>query len=190
MFARRERQSPDSDPRPEDGHDAHDPAGAGDPDETASLIDTLTRGRDEAIRERDEMADKWKRALAEYQNYQRRAAQNEVEARREGSLRVLHSVVPVLDHFDIALSGNADPAAAPYIEGMKVIRSEIMRALELHGVTLINPQPNETFEPGKHEAIMQQPAAGVESGRIAKTFQTGYAMDGRVFRSAKVAVAP
>jgi molecular chaperone GrpE len=136
------------------------------------------------------MTDKWKRALAEYQNFQRRAALNETEARREGTVRVLHSIVPVLDHFDIALSGNVDPAAASYVEGVKVIRAELMRALELHGVTIINPQPNDTFEPGKHEAIMQQPAEGVEPGRIAKTFQTGYAMEGRVFRSAKVAVTP
>jgi molecular chaperone GrpE len=65
-----------------------------------------------------------------------------------------------------------------------------VRVLELHGVALINPKPNDEFDPNRHSAIMQQAAEGVEPGRVSATYQPGYALGDRVIRSAKVAVAP
>lgn len=160
------------------------PAREGDPDETQALIDSLTK-------ERDELKDKWLRALAEYQNFQRRSAQNEQESRRQGVIQVIMSVVPVLDHFDLALAQPvADPAAAPFLEGIRAIRAELIRSLERHDVTTLNPQPSDPFDPNLHSAIMQQPAPGVEPGHISSTLQVGYRLGDRVIRSAKVAVAP
>lgn len=141
--------------------------------------------------ELDDVNDRWRRALADFQNYQRRALQNEQEARRQGVIAVLGSMIPVLDHFDLALSQKpADAAAASIIEGVKVIRGEMIKALEAHGVRLINPAPNSEFDPNKHAALMRQPAEGVEPGRISAVFQPGYELFDRLVRAAKVAVAP
>ncbi|MFN7020074.1 MAG: nucleotide exchange factor GrpE [Phycisphaerales bacterium] len=141
--------------------------------------------------ELDEVNDKWRRALADFQNYQRRALQNEQEARRQGVIAVLSSMIPVLDHFDVALSQKpADAQESGFLDGVKVIRSEMIKALESHGVRLINPQPNTEFDPNRHAAITHQPAEGVDPGRISAVFQPGYEIFDRVVRAAKVAVAP
>jgi molecular chaperone GrpE len=141
--------------------------------------------------ERDEAVTQWKRALADFQNYQRRALQNEQEAKRQGVTGVLTSVLPVLDHFDLAMTQPApDEASRKILDGVRVIRAELIRVLENHGVTILNPQPNDEFDPNRHSAIMQQEVKGVKPGRVSATFQPGYSLGDRVIRSAKVAVAP
>ncbi len=141
--------------------------------------------------ERDDAVTQWKRALADFQNYQRRALQNEQEAKKQGTTSVLMSVLPVLDHFDLALTQQTpDEASKKILHGVQVIRAELLRVLENHGVTVLNPKPNDEFDPNRHSAIMQQAVEGVLPGHVSATFQPGYAMGERVIRSAKVAVAP
>jgi len=155
----------------------HDP-------ETTALLNTL-------IAERDDALDKYKRSLADFQNYQRRSFENEREARRQGITAVLSSIIPVLDNFDLALAHRNDHAAANQIvEGVKVIREELIKALGHHGVSLINPKPNDELDPQKHQVIVNQPGAGVDPGNISMTLQVGYTLESRVVRPAKVAVAP
>src|SRR5437899_4002982 len=150
-----------------------------------------------------ELSDAQSRALrvmADFQNYQRRALQNEVVARQQGLGALATSVVGVVDHFDQALNQTpANPEAQQILTGLRVIRDELLKALQQHGVGLINPSPNEEFVPGRHEAIMQQTAEGIEPGHVVSTFQSGYTLAGpagspqgseRVLRPAKVAVAP
>jgi molecular chaperone GrpE len=134
------------------------------------------------------------RLMADFQNYQRRALSNEDVAKQQGAAGVVQSVVQVIDHFDLALGQDTSKASAEQIvEGVRVIREELLRALARHGVAPMSPGPNDEFVPGRHEAIMQQQAAGVESGRVAATLQAGYvvrdASGERVIRPAKVSVA-
>lgn len=143
------------------------------------------------IAERDDAVDRYRRALADYQNYQRRSIENEREATRQGITAVLSSIMPVLDHFDLALSHKTDNAATnQVIEGVRVIREELIKALGMHGVTLINPAAGDEVDPLRHQVIMYQAVAGVEPGRVSMTLQGGYMLEQRVVRPAKVAVAP
>jgi molecular chaperone GrpE len=135
------------------------------------------------------------RLMADFQNYQRRAYLNEIVAKQQGMAAVVQSVVGVLDHFDMAIKQIASSASAEQVlEGVRVIRDELMKALTQHGVRLLEPKPNDPFEPGRHEAVMQQAATGIHPGCIVRTFQPGYVMgtgsDERVLRAAKVMVAP
>jgi molecular chaperone GrpE len=139
------------------------------------------------------------RVMADFQNYQRRALQNENVARQLGLGALATSVVGVIDHFDHALNQQPKtPEARQVLAGLNVIREELIKALQQHGVTPINPAPNDEFVPGRHEAIMQKAQEGVEPGHIVSTFQPGYALSSpgaapggeRVLRAAKVAVAP
>jgi len=154
---------------------------AGEPDRCAQLQAELDEAKSRALR-----------VMADFQNYQRRALQNEVQAKRDGIASTVASVVPVLDHFDIALGHDAGSATAEQVmEGVRVIREELLKALTQHGVSVIFPKPNDDFEPGRHEAIMQRPADGVDQGRIVQTFQAGYVLGtDRVLRPAKVVVSP
>jgi molecular chaperone GrpE len=80
------------------------------------------------------------------------------------------------------------------VSGLRVIRDELMRVLQSLGVGVLSPARNDEFVPGRHEAVVQQSAEGVEPGRIVQTLQAGYTLSGptgdRVLRPAKVMVAP
>lgn len=152
----------------------------------------------DASRLRHELAEERSRNLrlmADYQNFQRRAASNEAVARQMGVSSVVSTIATVLDHFDIALSQTStktDPQQI--IDGVKLIRDELVRSLNKHGVQIETPGANAIFVPGKHEAIMQQAAEGVDPGHVVTTFQAGFILrEGeveRVIRPAKVSVAP
>ncbi len=142
-------------------------------------------------RERDEFESKYRRALADFQNYQRRAAQNEQEARLSGVRSVVEPVVNVVDHFDLALQLDPGKTSAEQVMGgVRVIRDELFKVLQSHGVSVIQPEIGEAFTPGRHEAVMQHAAEGVSGGGVSMVMQAGYAIGDRVLRPAKVAVAP
>ncbi len=182
-----DQPDPKGEPSPasEDGHGV---------DETAALIEQLDQQVARLTSERDEALDAHKRALADYQNYQRRALQNEQWAREQALRGVLSSVMTVLDHFDMALS--QDPAkttTGSIIQGVSMIKNELLMAVQAHGVGLIRPSRNEVFDPQRHEAIMQQSPAGgspVEPGHIVSTLRIGYTVNDRIVRPAQVSVAP
>jgi molecular chaperone GrpE len=179
------------------GGSGGDMSGGEGVDETAALIDQLQAEIEglradqlRLTRERDEAQAAWKHALADFQNFQRRASQNEQTAREQGVRGVLHSVVPVVDHFEMALSLNPEASTAKQvIDGVSMIKDELVRALELHGVRAIRPAPGEAFDASAHKAIGQQPVPGVQPGSVALTVRIGYMLDGRVVRPAEVLVA-
>ena len=178
---------PAVDPTTADAAAALDAAG---PDETAALIDDLSIKVDELTRQRDEAKDQHARALAEFQNYQRRSLQNEQQAREFGVRGVLQSVMPVVDHFDMALSLDPDKSTAKQvIDGVTMIKDELLRALSQHGVGLIRPGKGDAFDPTQHEAIVHVDAPGVAEGCVVATLRLGYAVSGRVVRPAQVSVA-
>ena len=149
-------------------------------DRLAELEEKLAAAEEETLR-----------ARADFQNYQRRAMVNEREAREWGAAGVLESMITVLDHFDMALSQNPEKAsAASILDGVQLIKGEMLRALNDHGVTVLNPTLGEDLNPGRHEAIGHQPAEGVAPGAISRIMQPGYAIGDRVLRPAKVFVAP
>lgn len=142
-------------------------------------------------RELDEAKSLRLRALADFQNYQRRSIQNEEEAKRQGAAGVLRTVINSLDHFDQALAQADKLSPEQAVAGIKLIRDEIVRAIEQgHGVAVIRPNPNDEFTPGRHEALAQLPREGVAPGHIVEVYQPGYALGDRVLRAAKVIVAP
>lgn len=134
------------------------------------------------------------RLLADMQNVQRRGVQNERVARQQGVSAVVASIVPVVDHFDMALGQDPSKATAEsIISGVRVIRDELLRALASQGVAAIVPQAGDEFVPGRHEALSQQPGNGVRAGSILMTYQAGFILtEGdtqRVLRPAKVVIA-
>jgi len=153
-------------------------------EEVAELVQNLERERDEAVEAR-------RRALADFANFQRRAAENENRARQEGVVSVLRSLLPVIDHFDLALQQDTDAITVDQLlGGVKIVKAELMKAMESHGVVRVDPQPGDEFDPNLHEAMMRQPAEGVEPNHVVSVLQPGFRAGERVLRPAKVAVAP
>ena len=130
------------------------------------------------------------RALADLQNFRRRAAISEREAREQGVRSVLMNVVPVLDHFELAMQYDPETASAEQIlGGVKLIRDELLRAFGTQGVSTIEAGAGDAFSPDRHEAVVQVPSADVETGAVVELLQVGYAIGERVIRPAKVSVA-
>lgn len=152
-------------------------------EETAALIERLTQERDEAVAG-------YKRALADFANFQRRANENELRARDGGIVFVARTLMPVLDSMDLSLAQNsANLTVEQLLQAIAMLRTEMNRALEKTGISRIEPKRGDEFDPHLHEAVMQQPVEGLESGRIASTFQVGYTLGDSRLRAAKVAVA-
>jgi len=131
------------------------------------------------------------RAIADFQNLQRRTNEQEPRMRLNATGAVVRHVIPVLDHFDLALA--QDPArmtVAAAVDGIRMVRTELIKALERSGVELIQPQQGDAFDPHQAEAIMHRPADGIASGCVSMTLQPGYRLGETVLRPAKVAVAP
>src|SRR5690606_33854085 len=125
------------------------PPGAGSADPVAELEQRI----DAHERELEEAKSLRLRALADFQNYQRRALQNEDEAKRQGAASVLRTVIAALDHFDQALAQPVENLTPEQTHaGLKLIRDEILRAIENnHNVSIIRPDANDEFTPGRHE---------------------------------------
>ncbi len=151
--------------------------------EAARMLEDLKSELDEAIEAR-------KRALADFANYQRRAAESEARASEAGAARVIRSLLGVLDHFNLAL--DLDPKTTTVdqlLGGVRIVRDELIKALEGHGVSIIRPAVGDEFDPNRHEAMLQLPAEDVAPNHIVSVFQPGYSLGDVVLRPAKVAVA-
>jgi molecular chaperone GrpE len=152
-------------------------------EEAADLVHRLGAERDEAIAART-------RALADYRNFQRRAEENEIRANVAGASRVARSIIPVLDNFDLALGHDADQLTVEQlIAGVRLVRDELFKALESHGVKRIEPAEGDEFNPNRHEAMFKQRTRGMPGNRVVCVLQPGYALGELVLRPAKVAVS-
>jgi molecular chaperone GrpE len=145
----------------------------------------------DTIAQRDTNHAKLIRSIADLQNYQRRASNNEREAADMARRGVVSSLIPLIDQFEMALMQDPEKVSGETVfKGVGMIRDEFLRVLGGYGVVPIAPVIGDEFNPGDHEALMQQPAEGVEPGRVSFVISTGYKLGDRVVRPAKVGVAP
>lgn len=168
--------------------------------DTSPTLEQLTQRAAELEQQFAEAQSRYLRSLADFQNYQRRSMLNEQEAKSQGKSQVVHSLLGVLDNFDLALNVDTSAASADQvIKGVQVIREELLRVLQSHGVGVISPARDEPFDPNIHQAVVQQDADDVAPGHIVTTLQPGYTISttlpggppqSRIVRPAMVAVKP
>lgn len=158
------------------------PAGdAAPPDQQVATLQT----------ELDDLQQRLLRVSADYQNYVKRTQQNLSEAQQYQTMQVARALLPVLDHFDRALE--VDPnssSAASLLQGMQILRTDLLKALDGFGVRPMTVNVGEAFDPQRHEALMRQPVEGMKSNHIAAVFQGGYTFGEKTLRPAKVSVTP
>ena len=129
------------------------------------------------------LKDKYLRLLADFDNYRKRM-EEELKAReREGVLKALRALLPVLDDLDRALEF-AEASPESIRQGVRAIRDGFFRILAGLGVEEV-PGEGEAFDPRYHEAVGLLPG---EPGKVAKVFQRGFRMGEALVRPAWVAV--
>lgn len=124
---------------------------------------------------------------AEFDNYRKRTKQREAELILNGGEKTITSILPVLDDFERALQDkSSDPGAIR--EGMNLIFKKFVGTLEKLGVKKIETEGAD-FNVDYHEAIAHVPGMGEDKkGKVIDCVQTGYTLNDKVIRYAKVAV--
>lgn len=139
----------------------------------------------------EEKQNAYLRVLADFQNFQRRARENELRARDHGVSQVARSIVPVLEHMDLALGHDLRALPADKLaDTVDILRAELLKALNQCGIERIEPAVGDEFNPTFHEAVMQMAVEQVAPGHVAQCLQAGYRFGELPLRSAKVAVTP
>ena len=142
--------------------------------------------------EEPDYKDKWLRAAAELDNVRKRAKRDVDVAQTRGIARLARELLPALDNFERALAAaESQPENRDHhlTDGIRLVQTELLAALARVGIEPDSPK-GERFDPHRHEAIAQQPAAdGAEPGTIIEVYSAGYRHGEDVLRPAKVVVA-
>ncbi len=147
----------------------------------------------EALRaERDDLRDKFMRALADAENSRKRADRDRREAEQYGSTRLARDLLPVFDNLKRALNAVGDEqkaAASALIEGVELTLRELVTVMTRHGMTPIAPEIGETFDPQMHQAMFEAPLPGTKAGQIIQVMTEGFLLHDRLLRPAQVGVS-
>ena len=146
-------------------------------------LDPLTAAQIEA----EQWKDKYIRLVAEFENYKKRTLKEKSELILNGSEKTVAAILPILDDFERATADKTeDPQAIK--EGYELIYKKFLKALETLGVHKIETD-NADFNVDYHEAIAMVPGMGDDKkGKVIDCVQTGYTLNDKVIRHAKVAV--
>ena len=136
----------------------------------------------------DELEDKVKRQLAEFENFRKRTEKEKATMFEAGAKSVIEKILPVIDNFERGLATTKEEDKTnPHVEGMNMIYKQLMTELDKLEVKPIEAVGQE-FNPDFHNAIMQVESDEYESGIIAQELLKGYTYRDSVIRHSMVAV--
>ena len=142
--------------------------------------------------ERDDMRDRFMRALADAENSRKRSERDRREAEQYGGTKLARDMLPVYDNLKRALDAANDETraqAAALIEGLELTLRELTNVLAKHGVVEINPALCEVFDPQLHQAMFEAPVGGTKAGQIIQVLTVGFLLHDRLLRPAQVGVS-
>ena len=152
-------------------------------DKKAEEIDPLTKAQQEV----EELKKQLLYKTAEFENYRKRTLKEKAELILNGGEKTVAAILPILDDFERAI---ADKSEDPKVikEGVQMIFNKFVKTLEGLDVKKIDTNDKD-FDVDFHEAIAMVPGMGDDKkGKIIDCVQTGYTMNDKVIRHAKVAV--
>lgn len=136
----------------------------------------------------DELEDKVKRQMAEFDNFRKRSEKEKSAMFETGAKSVVEKILPVVDNFERGLAGlSEEEKKQPFAEGMNMVYKQLLAELEKLEVRPIEAVGCE-FNPELHNAVMQVESEEYESGIIAQELQKGYTYRDSVVRHSMVAV--
>lgn len=149
----------------------------------------LQKELDEANEKIAMLEDRYLRQIAEFDNYRKRTMKEKAELIKNGGERTIEAILPVLDDFERALSNMAkDENAAEAMKGVELIYNKFTGILKQNGLQKIETEGAD-FDTDYHEAIAMVPAfEESQKGKVLDCIQSGYMLNDKVIRHAKVAV--
>ncbi|MGB8622935.1 MAG: nucleotide exchange factor GrpE [Paracoccaceae bacterium] len=164
----------------EDGPDFE----AGDLDQ-ADAVETLRA-------ERDDMRDRFMRALADAENARKRGERDRREAEQYGGSKLARDLLPVFDNLSRALGSATDEQRAAnkaLIEGVELTLRELLSVFGKHGIERVSPAIGDTFDPQRHQAMFEAPVPDTKAGDIIEVMADGFMLHDRLLRPAQVGVS-
>lgn len=173
-----------------------DPQRSGGPaeDKPGEELDKLDKGYlflrlKEKEKEAADNYDKYVRAVAELENYKKRASKERTEALMYGQEKLLKDLLPMVDSLERACGQECTAQnIGAFQEGLKLIRDQILSRLEQHGLKGVSAK-GEAFDPNFHEAMLQVETDQHEENKVVEEFEKGYLLHGRLLRPARVSVS-
>lgn len=129
------------------------------------------------------------RLMAEFDNFRRRTAKEQLDLIETANAKLLEKLSEVLDNFERAFAAeNKANDLEAFEKGMQLIHTQFAKTLTDAGLEQIDPVGQE-FDPNCQEALMQQPSEDIPEGHVVTVFQKGYRLKGKILKTAKVIVS-
>jgi molecular chaperone GrpE len=166
---------------------------AGMPDSASPLaqLERLQQALTDAEERARSHREQYLRAVAELDNVRKRAQRDIEAANRYGLEKFAAELLPVRDSLELAVQSadqGAEVDGRSLKQGQEATLQLLAKALERLGVTPISPL-GEPFDPTRHEAMLAQESPTAKPNTVLQVVQTGYELNGRVIRPARVIVA-
>ena len=166
--------------------------------EAEEFADEMEEIDDEALdletvrAERDELKDRFMRALADAENARKRSDKDRREAENYGGSKLARDMLPVYDNMKRALEAATEEQRAvsgPLLEGVELTMRELLNVFKKHGIEVIAPEVGDAFDPQHHQAMFEAPVPGTRAGDIIQIAAEGFMLHDRLLRPAQVGVS-
>uniref|UniRef100_A0A915E3J5 GrpE protein homolog n=1 Tax=Ditylenchus dipsaci TaxID=166011 RepID=A0A915E3J5_9BILA len=132
------------------------------------------------LEENKALLDKYQRALAENENTRKRVQKQLEDMKNYAIQNFCKDLLEISDNLDLALQSS---------KRRQKKMDSLQKAFAKHGLVQIIPK-GEVFDPEKHDAVYEVSSDSAKPGDVVEVLKSGYILNGRVIRPAKVAVAP
>lgn len=167
---------------------AEDVTDEADSDKTGEKKGFFKKKKDKKDEQIEELNDKLKRQMAEFDNFRKRTEKEKTQMYDMGARSIIEKILPVIDNFERGLlSVPEEQKDDAFVTGMDKIYKQMLNELDAIGVKPIEAV-GEEFNPEFHNAVMQVESAEYESGVVAQELQKGYMYKDAVVRHSMVAV--
>jgi len=136
--------------------------------------------------EYDELNDRYKRVLAEFENFKKRSLKERESLYNSVLGDIIEGILPAMDNLENAVKAECKDEG--YKQGVELVQKQFKDFLTKHNVQEI-PTVGEQFDPSIHEAVSSVEAEGKPSGEIIQEFRKGYKIGSKVIRHSMVVVA-
>jgi len=162
--------------------------GLQDAGDSEMTVEALTQQLQVKEKEAAENQDKYLRAVAELENYKKRAARDRADSLKYGQENLIKDILPLVDNLDRAMAHACKSNDfEAFKEGLRLVQNQLNGCLEKQGVERIEAAGRD-FDPNVHEAMLQVESPDHEHNQVVEEFEKGYLLNGRLLRPSKVSV--
>jgi molecular chaperone GrpE len=143
----------------------------------------------DAAPEEKKLDDRYLRLLADFENFRKRTLRERNDVYRVANEEFIQELLPVLDHFELALEAARRAGAAPAIlDGFNMVSEQWMTVMKKFGVEPIEAE-GQVFDPTRHEAISHLASDTVPDHAVIQQTRRGYRLGDKLLRAAQVVVS-